>query len=338
MIRKDTVTRFVQICSRFAGKRVLVLGDIMVDQFIWGDVERISPEAPVPVVRVRSESFRLGGAANVAANLHALGATPVLAGVIGNDAGGEVIRGILREMGIEDAAILSVPRRQTTVKTRIIAHGQQVVRLDREHTEETSAETRRALLARIAAAIPGVDGVVIADYAKGVIGAPLMAGFRRLLGRRDVPVAVDPQVRNTLLYKRLTLVTPNHHEAGAALGRKLVTEEDVLWAGRTLLRKLALRAVLITRGERGMALFERDGSVSLIPTVAREVYDVTGAGDTVIATFILALAAGARMADAAAISNFAAGVVVGEVGTATISAARLSEEIRGARPDARPTK
>ena len=335
MIPKDAIRRFLHACARFPGKRILVLGDIMVDQFIWGDVERISPEAPVPVVHVRSESFRLGGAANVAANLRALGAEAVLAGVVGDDAGSEVIRGLVRERGIDDSAILSVPRRGTTVKTRIIAHGQQVVRLDREHTEEMDAETRRALVARIAGALPGVDGVVIADYAKGVIGAPVMAGLRRALGRRDVPVAVDPQVRNTPLYKRLTLITPNHHEAGAALGRKLVTEEDILWAGRTLLRKLALRAVLITRGERGMALFESDGSVTLIPTVAREVYDVTGAGDTVIATFTLALAAGARMADAAAISNFAAGVVVGEVGTATIPVARLAEEIRAARPDAR---
>jgi D-beta-D-heptose 7-phosphate kinase/D-beta-D-heptose 1-phosphate adenosyltransferase len=335
MIRQETVRRFVDLCGRFAGKRVLVLGDVMIDQFIWGDVERISPEAPVPVVRVQSESFRLGGAANVAANLRALGARAYLAGVMGDDAGAGVVADLVRSQGIDGSAILSVPKRPTTLKTRIIAHGQQVVRLDREHADALDADTRRALLARLQTLVPDLDGIVIADYAKGVIDAPMMTGLRRALGKRSVPVAVDPQVKNTPLYRGLTIITPNHHEAGAAAGRKLVTEEDVLWAGRTLLKKLRLRAVLITRGEKGMALFEQGGGVTLIPTVAREVYDVTGAGDTVIATLALALAAGASMPDAAAISNFAAGVVVGEVGTATIAATRLVAEIQGARRDAR---
>ena len=331
MIRRQNIRRFASICRKFAGKRILVIGDLMVDQFVWGDVDRISPEAPVPVVHVRSESMRLGGAANVAGNLRALGADAILAGVIGDDYYGETFFDLARQQGIDASVVQADPTRSTIMKTRIIAHSQQVVRLDREQTRPLSGAVRRRMMAQIRELAPGLDGVILSDYGKGVISKDLMAGFRRALAGRDIPITVDPQVKNTLLYRNLTIITPNHHEAGATLGRKLETEDDVLWAGDALLRKLRLQAVLITRGEKGMALFEDGGRVTQIPTVAREVFDVTGAGDTVVATLTLALASGAKMHHAAAISNFAAGAVVGEVGTATITTERLIEMIGSTR-------
>lgn len=329
-MRKEDKKKFVELCSLFKGKRILVIGDLMVDEFIWGDVERISPEAPVPVVHFKSDSLHLGGAANVAGNLRDLGAEVVLAGVVGDDPNGHIFHRLCDEQIIDTSTIVTETSRNTTVKTRIIANNQQVVRLDREQTNDLRGATRNRLLQLIENQITDLDGVIISDYSKGVITASFMNGFRKLTNGRKLVVAVDPQVNNTRFYRNMTIITPNHHEAGAALGRKLMNDEDIIWAGKSLLRKLQLQAVLITLGEKGMTLFLADDNISHIPTVAREVYDVTGAGDTVVATLTLALAAGATMEQSAVIANFAASIVVSEIGTATVPVRQLIKTIRSA--------
>jgi D-beta-D-heptose 7-phosphate kinase/D-beta-D-heptose 1-phosphate adenosyltransferase len=299
------------------GRRVLVLGDVMLDQFLWGRVARISPEAPVPVVEISSETFHLGGAANVAGNVRALGGQAVVAGVVGDDAAGVRVRRALAEAGIEDALSVADDARPTTVKTRIIAHHQQVVRADREAAHDVAGSLERALLDKVRAALPTCGALILSDYQKGVVTAGLMKSVLALARRRGVPVLVDPKVRHFALYRRVALVTPNQAEAEQATGVRILGEADLVEAGRRILRRLGCQAALVTRGEHGMTLFEVARRPLHIPTAAREVFDVTGAGDTVIATLGLALCAGASLAAAARLANFAAGVVVGKLGTAT---------------------
>jgi D-beta-D-heptose 7-phosphate kinase/D-beta-D-heptose 1-phosphate adenosyltransferase len=299
------------------GRRVLVLGDVMLDQFLWGRVARISPEAPVPVVEISSETFHLGGAANVAGNVRALGGQAVVAGVVGDDAAGVRVRRALAEAGIEDALSVADGARPTTVKTRIIAHHQQVVRADREVAHDVAGSLERALLDRVRAALPTCGALILSDYQKGVVTAGLMKSVLALARRRGVPVLVDPKVRHFALYRRVAVVTPNQAEAEQATGVRILGEADLVEAGRRILRRLGCQAALVTRGEHGMTLFEVARRPLHIPTAAREVFDVTGAGDTVIATLGLALCAGANLAAAARLANFAAGVVVGKLGTAT---------------------
>jgi rfaE bifunctional protein kinase chain/domain len=301
------------------GRRVLVLGDVMLDQFLWGKVARISPEAPVPVVEVSSETYHLGGAANVAGNVRALGGEAVVAGVVGDDAAGARVRSALAEAGIEDALAVADGGRPTTVKTRIIAHHQQVVRADRESAEPVSGALERALLDGVRAALPSCAAVILSDYHKGVVTAAVMKSVTALARRRGVPVLVDPKVAHFGLYRRVALVTPNQSEAEQATGVKIRSTADVLAAGAAILRRLHCDAALITRGEQGMSLFEPGRRPVHIPTAAREVFDVTGAGDTVIATIALARCARAGLPEAARLANLAAGVVVGKVGTATAS-------------------
>jgi rfaE bifunctional protein kinase chain/domain len=309
-------TRTRALLRAMRGRRILVLGDVMLDQFLWGRVARISPEAPVPVVEVASETFHLGGAANVAGNVRALGGEAVVAGVVGNDGAGARVRSALAEAGIEDA--LSVAEgRPTTVKTRIIAHHQQVVRADRESSEPVSGALERALVDRVRAALPSCGAVVLSDYHKGVVTAGVMRAVAALARRRGVPVLVDPKVAHFALYRRVALVTPNQAEAEQATGVRIRSAADVLAAGEAILRRLRCDAALITRGEQGMSLFEPGRRPLHIATTAREVFDVTGAGDTVIATIGLARCAGATLPAAARLANLAAGVVVGKVGTAT---------------------
>jgi rfaE bifunctional protein kinase chain/domain len=299
------------------GRRLLVVGDVMLDQFLWGKVARISPEAPVPVVEIASETFHLGGAANVAGNVRALGGEAVVAGVIGDDAAGVRLRTALGEAGIQDAMTVALSARPTTVKTRIIAHHQQVVRADREVASDVGGDVQRALLDRMRAALPSCGAVIVSDYHKGVITAGLMKATLALARRHGVPVLVDPKVGHFALYRGVALVTPNQGEAEEATGVRIRGEADLLEAGRRILRRLRCQAALITRGEHGMTLFEPDRRAVHIATAAREVFDVTGAGDTVIATLGLARCAGATLPEASRLANLAAGVVVAKLGTAT---------------------
>ena len=313
--------------KKFKGGKVLVIGDLILDQYIWGPVSRISPEAPVPIVNVSSETLHLGGAANVSNNVLSLGGRVELCGVIGADEPGRQFTNVLRSHGIGSDGVLIDRDRPTTRKTRIVAHNQQLVRFDVERCHAISGVLEARISQYVAACIRSVAAVVVSDYAKGVITARVMADLTGLADRHKIPVIVDPKVRHIGYYKGVTVLTPNHLEAIQAAGLEGEDESALLEAGRQLHQRLGCRAVLITRGERGMSLFEAGGTVTHIPTVARQVYDVTGAGDTVVATLALALAAGAPMRQAAKLANYAAGVVVGMLGTGTVTPAQLQEAL-----------
>ncbi len=314
--------------SKFPEARIMVIGDLMVDEYIWGNVSRISPEAPVPVVSVTSESLRLGGAGNVVNNIHTLGGKVLLTGVVGDDDMGRKVTHDLRKMGLDTKGIIVEPERVTTVKTRIIAQHQQVVRYDREITRPIQPENIQKILSLLEAGIHELDGVLVSDYGKGVICEPLMERVRSLTRGAGKILAVDPKVKNFPLFREVSIITPNHFEAAEAAGRWILSEEDLLAVGKTLLMRLKAKSVLITRGEKGMTLFQDNGEVTHIPTMAKEVYDVTGAGDTVISVLTLALASGATPKEAAILSNIGAGIVVGEVGTATIKTSELEDAVR----------
>ncbi len=312
-----------RLLGAFARVRVLVLGDLMLDEFIWGKVSRISPEAPVPVVWAQSESVMPGGAANVASNLRALGGVVDVIGVVGTDRWGRALLAELAKRRIGTAGVLRDASRPTTVKTRVIAHHQQVVRVDREEPAPVGAAAMARLLAAVRAAVRRADVVIIEDYGKGVVTREVLAQVIPLARRQGKLVTVDPKEEHLDLYRRVTAITPNRAEAAGMLGRELATEADVLRGGAELVRRLESDAVLMTLGEDGMGLFERSGRRTRIPTVAQEVFDVAGAGDTVIAAFTLALAAGASMVDAAVLANHAAGVVVGKLGVAVTTPQEL---------------
>lgn len=301
-------------------RKVVVFGDVMLDEFVWGEVTRISPEAPVPVVDVRRESVRLGGAANVLANLIALGAEASIVGVIGDDAAGERLRAEVYNVGAreEDASLIVDATRPSTVKTRIIAHNQLVVRTDRERRTPVAAPTEDRIIDALQHALQNADALVVSDYDKGAVTPRVLARILPLARERGVSVLVDPKLRNFDAYRPATLVTPNHYEALRLTGiEDDDTDEAMTQAARALQQRLECGAVLITRGERGMMLLEAGGEPVFVGTVAREVYDVTGAGDTVIATLAAALAAKASLIEAATLANHAAGIVVGKLGTAT---------------------
>ena len=309
---------FSKIVSSFKNKNILIIGDIILDRYIFGKVSRISPEAPVPVVDVVRESFLLGGAANVANNIIALGGKVTVAGVIGKDRAGDVIKGLMTDSNINTEAIIE-DNRPTTVKSRVIAHNQQIVRFDREDRRKLEGKSLLNFLGHIRETLPLYDAVIISDYKKGVVSASLVKEVVKYAKQKKTFVAVDPKVGHFHLYKNVSLITPNIMEASEGSGVQIRDEKSLLKAGKTLLSRLSCMSALITRGEEGMSLFERNPkgmTVTHIPTVAKKVFDVTGAGDTVIATFTLAHAAGASLQDAATMANHAAGIVVGEVGTA----------------------
>ena len=316
--------------GRFSQARIFVIGDIILDEYFWGEVSRISPEAPVPVVEVTRETQMLGGAANVIHNLTTLGARPVLCGVIGEDRRGKEIINRIEEMGLIADGIVMEPGRPTSIKTRVVAQNQQVVRFDRELRSDIRPQSLERLLHMIAKNLDNMDGIVVSDYGKGVISSALMKGLRDLV--RDVPVmiAVDPKTGNFEYYHEVDVITPNHHEAGTFCHMDIVDQETLIQAGRHMLKDLNCRSVLITQGKDGMTLFENGGAITPLPTVARQVFDVTGAGDTVISTFSLGLASGLDLRSAAILSNFAAGIVVGEVGTSTVKAEDLTRLIQEA--------
>jgi D-beta-D-heptose 7-phosphate kinase/D-beta-D-heptose 1-phosphate adenosyltransferase len=311
------------LADKFRSKTVLVVGDLMLDRYLWGSVSRISPEAPVPVVELSGETTRLGGAANVAGNIASFGARARLVGVVGDDEPGKKILSELEKLSISRQAVLVDSRRPTTVKTRIIAHSQQVVRTDMESRADLASPLEDGLARAVAENLDGADAVVVSDYGKGVLTDRVLKFVTAEAKKTRVPVCVDPKETRLLSYSGVTVITPNQHEAGFAYGRRIVDESTLLEVGWGLSRKLGCDAVLITRGEKGMSLFERDGVHTHFPTVAREVFDVTGAGDTVVSAFALSLAAGANLKQAASISNHAAGIVIRELGTATTNVAEL---------------
>jgi D-beta-D-heptose 7-phosphate kinase/D-beta-D-heptose 1-phosphate adenosyltransferase len=313
---------------RFSRSRVLILGDVMLDEYVWGTVSRISPEAPVPVVAVRSESVKVGGAGNVATNVAALGGQASLIGLVGDDAVGERLGHELELAGVKSDGLIVDRSRPTTVKSRVVAGSQHIVRFDRESDAPISPAIRERVVAAVRERLSGADVLLISDYAKGLIGPGLVRAVLAVAARQGRIVAVDPKVQHLPLFKGVTVVAPNHHEAAAAARLQVRNESDLLRVGRVLLRRLQVRAVLITRGEQGMSLFEAEKAVVHIPTVAREVYDVTGAGDTVMGALSLALAARADMREAAIIANYAAGVVVGKRGTATVTRGELERALR----------
>lgn len=317
-----TQSRADQLISSFAGRRILVLGDLMLDEFIWGKVRRISPEAPVPVVEVARESYHLGGSGNVAANLRALDGIPIPIGLVGEDFAASRLVDLLTRSGIEPSGLIAEAGRPTTVKTRIIAHSQQIVRADRESRTPLSDARNAALRHAFLKWLPSCAAVVVSDYDKGVVNRSLLSDVLPEAERAGIPVLLDPKVHHADYYRPITLITPNQREAELLTGMSIDNDSQLEAAGRLLLQKFGCPYALITRGEEGMSLFSSGGSQHL-PTFAREVFDVTGAGDTVIATLALALAAGAAMEESAILANHAAGLVVGKVGTATVNRTEL---------------
>ncbi len=336
-----TRQRLQALLKKFSSTSVMVLGDLVLDEFIWGSVDRISPEAPVPVVWVNRESAMPGGSANVASNVRALGGRVRLLGVVGQDKEGGRLRAELQSRGIPTEEILTDPSRPTTAKTRVIAHHQQVVRIDREKTHRISGSVLRRLVDLAREAVPSVDGVIIEDYGKGLISPELLKPVVGLAKRHKKVITVDPKEEHFAYYRGVTALTPNKREAALAAKMPITDEKSLVAAGRKILKVLKPEALLLTRGEEGMSLFYRGGNGPVrIPTVAREVFDVSGAGDTVIAAFTLARAAGASFIEAAVIANAAAGVVVGKVGVATCSAEELVRQLfgrQGSTPSQRRT-
>ncbi len=318
------------LVPRLAGRRIVVWGDLMLDRYLWGRVDRISPEAPVPVVEVERESVALGGAGNVAANLAALGGQAVLVGVLGRDAEGDRLLAELEARGIETRPVARDPDRPTTVKTRIIAHQQQVVRADREARADFDGPLATTMQRALLAELERAEGLIVSDYGKGVINATFLASTLSTALGRGLHVSVDPKESHIDAYRGVSILTPNQHEAGAVMGRRIVDEASLLDVGWGLLKRVESKALLITRGPGGMSLFEHGGQLTHLPTVAREVYDVTGAGDTVVSVVALALAAGADFVSACALANHAAGQVIREVGTAACSPQALLASLNGA--------
>ncbi len=308
--------------DRFAQANILVIGDVILDQFIWGTVSRISPEAPVPVVNVTKEELLLGGSANVVQNIISLGGKAALCGIIGDDAMGAELLALMQAAGASADGLIKGSR-PTTIKTRVVAQSQQVVRYDREQIGLPSEQTLQRLLAYLEEHLVDFDAVLVSDYAKGVICAPLMQRLHQLLVElrrtgKKMPLIVDPKPVNANQFSGATVITPNNFEAAQISGIEISDEKALLTAARQIKKKLDCEAVLITRGEAGMALLEAEKEMVFIPTMAQEVYDVTGAGDTVAAALSLGLAVGCSMTEAAVIANHAAGIVVGKVGTASV--------------------
>jgi rfaE bifunctional protein kinase chain/domain len=317
--------------AAFAGKRVLVAGDLMLDRYWSGDVDRISPEAPVPVVRKVSAFGVPGGAANTACNVAALGARVILFGVTGEDEAGAELRGMLARRGIDCAHLTIAAGRPTTVKLRIVAHDQQIVRIDDEDTAPIDAGLGDAVVRRAARAMPQVDAVLLSDYAKGFATAPVACGIVAAAVRHGKPVAVDPKGSDFERYRGATVVKPNRSELAALTGLPARHHEEALQAARQLLGRIAPTAIVVTEGKDGMTLLRADAPEEHFPSFAREVYDVTGAGDTALATLTVALAAGSALGDAVWLANLAAGLAVGESGTVAISREKLAKAVAGLR-------
>jgi D-beta-D-heptose 7-phosphate kinase/D-beta-D-heptose 1-phosphate adenosyltransferase len=310
--------RLRELLDGFSRAKVAILGDIMLDRYVWGDVNRISQEAPVPIVEVRRNSSRFGAAANVAENVAALGARAVLVGVVGDDEAGRELLSLLTGRGVDVGSVITEPGRPTTTKLRVIAHSQQVVRADSEVTADLTGDIEASVLEGLAGAIEECDVLIVSDYGKGVVTKSTIAAAISTAREQGKMVCVDPKESHFASYVGVTAITPNQKEAGAAVGATIADEDSLLSVGWELQRKLEAECVVITRGEQGMSLFMSDGELVHLPTAARDVFDVTGAGDTVVSVLAVALAAGASMVEAAMVANHAAGLVIREVGTASV--------------------
>ena len=319
----------MDILDSFANLKILVIGDVMLDRYWWGSVSRISPEAPVPVVRMDNMTLAAGGAANVAANVAGLGATPILVGIIGDDAEGELLPKVLDECGVSSQYILSISDRPTTVKTRIIVHSQQMARIDQETDANLSASDEDLVWEKIRPLLEETQATIISDYAKGFLSDSLLRRVIDLANEKGNQILVDPKGKDYSKYSRASLLTPNRREAADACGLEESGQQMVDAAGNKLLHDLSLKSVLITQGEDGMTLFRKTGEPFHLNTLARDVYDVTGAGDTVIASLAVAIGAGADLETAANIANTAAGLVVEQVGTTAISLTELRKALVG---------
>ncbi len=324
--------------SGFAGKRVLVLGDVMLDEFIWGDVRRISPEAPVPVVEMKRRTYVAGGASNTAANVAALGGQPVLLGVVGKDSPAHQLREVLAAGGIATDSLIADIDRLTTTKSRIVAHSQQIVRLDCEQREPLSPHLEDELIRLAAARLENVDACIISDYAKGVVSARVAQSVIRLARQAGRPLIVDPKGTDYSKYQGATLIKPNAQEAEACTKQEITSDKSLLAVSQRLLEMLTGSALLITRGPQGMSLFREGLAPIHIPSLCRNVFDVTGAGDTVAGTLAMGLAARGTIEQAMHLANHAAGIVVGKVGTATVTLDELSNEVQRTQTKSGPPR
>jgi D-beta-D-heptose 7-phosphate kinase/D-beta-D-heptose 1-phosphate adenosyltransferase len=317
--------RALEIIDNFQRAGVLVVGDIMVDHFIWGKVSRISPEAPVPVVDVQKDSILLGGCANVLNSIYAMGGKGYVAGVIGADNIGKRLLAELQQREIETDGIVVEKGRPTTLKTRIVAHGQQMVRFDKESRNPIPPASTRKILEYVKSLQKKIGAVVVSDYSKGVVSRELIGGIRKIVQDAKIYICLDPKQSDFSIYEGAYVITPNHHEAQRAAGMEINGQSDLRQVGETLLNKYNFQALLITRGEEGMSLFERGPQIThtYFSAQAKEIYDVTGAGDTVIGVLALSLASKANLQEATCLANQAAGIVVGKVGTATVSQEEL---------------
>lgn len=315
------------LLTAFSGKRILVVGDVILDEYLWGDVRRISPEAPVPIVEIRSRSFVPGGAANAAANVVTLAGKALLGGVVGSDHSADKLADVLQRQGVDTKGLIPDSERTTTTKTRLIAHSQQVVRMDSEQRLPLSRPIEDALLRWVDSHLPHVDVCILSDYGKGVVSARVAEHVIRTARQVDKPVIVDPKGTNYIKYRGAAVIKPNIHEVQQVLKEEIEDDTSLLEASRRLVQLLEGSAVLITRGPEGMSLFREGLAPVHIATVARRVFDVTGAGDTVVSTLALSLAAGAALEQAVHLANLAAGIVVGKRGTATVTLEELQEGV-----------
>jgi len=323
--QKERLIGIVRACRN---RKIMVLGDIILDQFIWGDVERISPEAPVPVVVVRREEFRIGGAGNVAANIKALGGEPLMVGVINTDTSGERIQHEMERLKLSSTGLLIDVGRPTVVKTRIIAAHQQVCRVDRESPAPMSMELFRKAHRFLQTVLPRTEAILVSDYGKGLVNQRLLSNVLPMAQKAGTIVAIDPKFQNFSIYRPATILTPNLKESEFASGVRITDDKTLRQAADIILKKTRAENLLITRGEGGMTLFRPTGYSRHIPTAAREVYDVTGAGDTVIGTLTLAMSTGANPEESAILANIAAGLVVAKLGTATVTPDEMVQAIR----------
>jgi len=316
------------LLDSFAGKRVMVVGDVMLDHYVWGNVERISPEAPVPVIEVQNEEYRLGGAANVALNLSSLGAEAVLIGVTGKDTATNRLHQLLEEQGIDPGFLVTDPSRSTTLKTRIAAANQQIVRIDYETKTDVDKLVAEELIVRIRQSLNDCSALVIEDYNKGVLAQPVITATLELAFRQGIPVAVDPKQRHFFSYLGVDIFKPNYKDMQTNLGQVFEDEAAFIKAAENLRRQMRIKYLVITRGSLGLYIFDGSDAPKLLPTYAREVFDVSGAGDTVISALTLAYASGADIHLAAEIANHAAGVVCGIKGTASVSSQQILDSYR----------
>ena len=325
---KISENRLLKLKKNFKGKRIAVIGDMMLDIYFWGDVKRISPEAPVPVLEVEEEFFRFGGAANCALNIAKLSGIPEPVGVIGYDNFGTVFNSLLTEQNISHHGIFEDDTRPTTAKTRVIADNQHVVRIDKESKDTIGKNIQTKIIDYVSSIIKNLDGIILQDYNKGVLTSSLIPQIIELANRNKILITVDPKFHNFYEYKNVTVFKPNRKEAEDILGMKIKTNADVSFAGNTLLTKLNAKNILLTLGEGGIAVFEKGKAEKQMPTKARKVADVSGAGDTVISTLTMALAAGANIYEASYLANYAGGIVCEEVGIVPIEMDKLFDTVQ----------